>query len=168
MEIIMQKTTGILVTLITAAGLGPLSAIAPSALAQDMSAQATYADIEKTLGTVPSFFKMFPEAGIAGAWAEFKSVQLNPKTKLDGKTKELIGLAISAQIPCQYCIYFHTQAAKANGAGDEEIGEAVAMSAIVRHWSTVLNGMQVDLSGFKRETDMVLRTAAEKTAEKTQ
>jgi hypothetical protein len=85
MEIIMQKTTGILVTLITAAGLGPLSAIAPSALAQDMSAQATYADIEKTLGTVPSFFKMFPEAGIAGAWAEFKSVQLNPKTKLDGK-----------------------------------------------------------------------------------
>ena len=162
----MQKTTGILVTLATVVGLGALSAIAPAARAEDMSAQATYADIEKTLGTVPSFFRMFPEAGIAGAWAEFKSVQLNPKTRLDGKTKELIGLAISAQIPCQYCIYFHTQAAKANGAGDEEIREAVAMSAIVRHWSTVLNGMQVDLASFKRETDMVLHPAAEKTAEK--
>ena len=41
------------------------------------------------------------------------------------------------------------------------------MSAIVCHWSAVLNGMQVDLSGCKRETDMVLRPAAEKTAEKT-
>ena len=31
------------------------------------------------------------------------------------------------------------------------------MAAIVRHWSTVLNGMQVDLAGFKQETDTVLR-----------
>jgi AhpD family alkylhydroperoxidase len=161
MEIIMQKTTGILITLVTAFSFGALGAIAPAASA-DTSAQATYQDIERTLGTVPSFFKLFPESGIAGAWAEFKSVQLNPKTKLDGKTKELIGLAISAQIPCHYCVYFHTAAAKANGASDEEIREAVAMSAIVRHWSTVLNGMQVDLAGFKNETDTVLRLAGEK------
>jgi hypothetical protein len=32
----------------------------------------------------------------------------------------------------------------------------------VRHWSTVLNGMQIDLTGFKRETDTVLRAAADK------
>jgi AhpD family alkylhydroperoxidase len=159
MEIIMHK---MLITLVTATSFGALIALAPVASAQDMSAQSTYQDIEKTLGTVPSFFKLFPEAGIAGAWAEFKSVQLNPKTRLDGKTKELIGLAISAQIPCHYCIYFHTAAAKANGASDEEIREAVAMSAIVRHWSTVLNGMQVDLAGFKQETDTVLRLAGEK------
>lgn len=130
--------------------------------ADDASAQATYRDIEQTLGSVPSFFKAFPESGIAGAWAEFKSVQLNPKTKLDVKTKELLGLAVSAQIPCQYCIYFHTAAAKANGATDDEIRETVAMAAIVRHWSTVLNGMQVDLNGFKRDTDTVLRLAGEK------
>jgi AhpD family alkylhydroperoxidase len=127
-------------------------------------AQAAYRDIERTLGLVPSFFKAFPEAGIAGAWAEFKTVQLNPKTKLSGKTKELLGLAVAAQIPCQYCIYFHTAAAKLNGATDEEIREAVAMAAIVRHWSTVLNGMQVDLAGFKQETDTVLRLAGEKAA----
>ncbi len=36
------------------------------------------------------------------------------------------------------------------------------MAAISRHWSTVLNGMQVDLSTFKEETDRVLRLAAEK------
>jgi AhpD family alkylhydroperoxidase len=128
--------------------------------AQD--APAAYRDIEATLGSVPTFFKLFPEEGIAGAWAEFKTVQLNPKTALSGKEKELIGLAVAAQIPCTYCIYFHTAAAKANGATDAEIRETVAMAAITRHWSTVLNGMQVDLPGFQRETDTVLRLAAER------
>lgn len=155
----MRKTTGRLVTLAAAAGLGAVT-LATSTLAQD--AAATYRDIEQTLGAVPSFFKLFPEAGIAGAWAEFKAVQLSPATKLSGKHKELIGLAVSAQIPCHYCIYFHTAAAKLNGATDEEIREAVAMAAIVRHWSTVLNGMQVDPAAFKREADHVLGLAAEK------
>src|SRR5436190_8786070 len=162
METSMRKSTGVLITLATAAGIGMVTALAHVAAAQDASAQATYRDIEQTLGSVPGFFKQFPEAGIAGAWAEFKAIQLNPKTKLDGKTKELIGLAVSAQIPCQYCVYFHTAAAKANGATDEEVREAVAMAAVVRHWSTVLNGMQVDLASFKRETDTVLKLAGEK------
>ena len=156
----MRKLTGIALTLTTALGLGAVAL--QMARAEDAPAQATYNDIQQTLGSVPSFFKAFPESGIAGAWAEFKSVQLNPKTSLDNKTKELIGLAVAAQIPCQYCIYFHTAVAKANGATDAEIREAVAMAAIARHWSTVLNGMQVDLAGFKRETDTVLKAAADK------
>jgi AhpD family alkylhydroperoxidase len=156
----MRKSTGMIVAM--AIGLSAVAALEQSASALDSSAQATYKDIEQTLGSVPSFFKAFPEVGIAGAWAEFKSVQLNPKTKLDGKTKELMGLAVASQIPCAYCVYFHTAAAKANGASDQEIREAVAMGAIVRHWSTVLNGMQIDLNSFKQETDAVLRLAAEK------
>lgn len=158
----MRKSNGLLLTLAAALALGALGAMGPVASADDTSAQATYGDIEKTLGIVPGFFKQFPEVGIAGAWAEFKSVQLNPNTKLNGKTKELIGLALASQIPCHYCVYFHTAAAKANGATDEEIREAVAMAAIVRHWSTVLNGTQVDLADFKREVDTVLRIAGER------
>ncbi len=158
----MRKSSSFVTMTAIATALGAMIALSAPAKAQDSSAQATYQDIERTLGSVPSFFKAFPESGIAGAWAEFKSIQLNPKTKLDGKTKELLGLAVAAQIPCQYCIYFHTAAAKANGATDEEIRETVAMAAVVRHWSTVLNGMQVDLAGFKHETDTVLRLAAEK------
>jgi AhpD family alkylhydroperoxidase len=157
----MHKSIRTALTLV-AIGFGAAALPAQFAKAEDASAQATYRDIEQTLGSVPGFFKAFPEAAIPGAWAEFKSVQLNPKTKLDGKTKELLGLAVAAQIPCQYCIYFHTAAAKANGATDEEIRETVAMAAVVRHWSTVLNGMQVDLATFKHETDTVLRTAGDK------
>jgi AhpD family alkylhydroperoxidase len=156
----MRSSTPHLLTLATVAALGVITALAQPAPAQET--QATYRDIEQTLGSLPSFFKQMPATAIAGAWAEMKGFQLNPKTQLNGKTKELIGLAVAAQIPCQYCIYFHTAAAKANGATDEEIKEAVAMAAVVRHWSTLLNGMQVDLGGFKRDTDTVLDLAAEK------
>jgi len=137
---------------------GPM--FAGATVAQD--APTTYRDIEATFGSVPTFFKLFPEEGIGGAWSEFKTVQLNPKTALSGKEKELIGLAVAAQIPCSYCIYFHTQAARLNGATDAEIREAVAMAAISRHWSTVLNGMQADPAGFRQETDTVLHLAAER------
>lgn len=138
-----------------------------AALAVPLSAQQagpgaeTYKDIEATLGSVPGMFKVFPEAGIAGAWAEFKSVQLNPKTELSGKVKELIGLAVAAQVPCTYCVYFHTAAARLNGATDGEIKEAIAMAAITRHWSTVLNGANIEYATFKAETDTVLARAAE-------
>jgi AhpD family alkylhydroperoxidase len=134
------------------------------AMAQDapQGAPPAYQDIEATLGSVPTFFKLFPEEGIGGAWAEFKTVQLNPKTALSGKEKELIGLAVAAQIPCSYCVYFHTAAARLNGATNAEIREAVAMAAITRHWSTVLNGMQVDPVAFRQETDAVLGLAAER------
>lgn len=142
------------------------SAFAPRGLAQDSA--AAYRDMEATLGSVPTMFKAFPPEGIDGAWAEFKSVQLNPHTALSGKEKELIGLAVAAQIPCTYCIYFHTQAAKANGATDQEIQEAVAMAAISRHWSTVLNGLQVDPAQFRQETDAVLQHAAEQAKQASQ
>jgi AhpD family alkylhydroperoxidase len=142
----MLKSNRNIKSLAWVAGIGALLMIAP-AKAEDASATAAYKDIQATLGSVPDMFKTLPDVA--------KSVQLNPKTALDGKTKELMGLAVASQIPCQYCIYFHTQAAKLNGASDEEIKEAVTMAAIVRHWSTMLNGSQVDLATFKQQTDQV-------------
>jgi AhpD family alkylhydroperoxidase len=153
----MHRSTGMMVTLAAAVAVAGITALARPAAAQD--AAATYRDIEQTLGSVPTFFKMIPESGIAGAWGEFKSIQLNPNTKLNGKTKELIGLAVAAQIPCVYCIYAHTAFAKLNGATDEEVREAVAMGAITRHWSTVLNGTEIDLAAFKKEIDAVVKHA---------
>ena len=123
--------------------------------AADNRKSPTVAEIQNTFGFVPDFVKGVPEALLPGFWAGITGLEMNPATKLDGKTKELLGLAVAAQIPCQYCIYFHTEAAKLNGASDEEIKEAVAMAAIVRHWSTMLNGSQVDLATFKKQTDDV-------------
>ncbi|HEX7915273.1 carboxymuconolactone decarboxylase family protein [Rudaea sp.] len=139
-----------------------LSGTAFAADAVSADAKAAYADIEATFGIVPTFLKVFPADGIAGAWAEMKNFQLNPHTALSNKEKELIGLAVAAQIPCHYCIYFHTEAAKANGATDEEVREAIAMSAATRHWSTVLNGSQIDMQQFKKEFAAMMKFAGDK------
>ena len=139
-----------------------------AAAAQDShkAAEDTYRDIQATLGVVPSFFRAYPEAGVPGAWASFKQVQVNEHTALNPKVKQLIGLAVSAQVPCSYCVYFHTEVAKAYGATPDEIKEAVALAAISRHWSTVLNGMAIDMATFRQEVDTSLRIAAERAAKK--
>jgi AhpD family alkylhydroperoxidase len=122
-------------------------------------AAATTAEIQKTFGFVPEFFKSVPQTLLPSWWAGLTTFQLNPATKLDGKTKELIGLAVAAQIPCEYCVYFHTEAARLNGATDEEIREAVGMAAITREGSTILNGLQTDKAQFKKDVSRIVAGA---------
>ena len=101
----------------------------------------------------PPFVKAIaPRASVDPAWQEWMAV-FNPKGALDGKTKELIGLAVAAQIPCEYCIYAHAVAAKHAGATDDQIKEAIAASALVRKMSTELNGNQYDMTEFRKQID---------------
>ena len=116
----------------------------------------TLTEIQKTFGFVPDFVKGVPDALLPGFWAGITGLEMNPATKLDGKTKELIGLAVAAQVPCEYCIYFHTEAAKLNGATDEEIKEAVAMASLTRMGSTILNGNQTDKAQFKKDIQRIV------------
>jgi AhpD family alkylhydroperoxidase len=137
---------------------------APARSAPD--AAAARADIQKTLGFVPQFLGGLPELALPGVWDEMKTLQLNPRTTLDGKTKEMIGLAVAAQVPCRYCIYAHTEFAKLNGASDAEVGEAVAMAGITRHWSTVLNGIQSDETKFRGEIATIIANVKKAAAAK--
>lgn len=120
-----------------------------------------YKDIVKTLGLVPKFFIMYPKEAVAGAWSEFKGLQLNPYTALSGKQKEIIGLAVSAQIPCEYCVYFHRGAAVLNGASVREMNEAVGVAALARHWSTIFHSPKIDSTTFKRDADQMLKNAGQ-------
>ena len=67
--------------------------------------------------------------------------------------------AVAAQIPCKHCIYFHTKAARQNGATDAEIQEALAIAALTRHWSTFLNGTLTSEATFRKEVDQIVATA---------
>jgi len=136
-------------SLIAAAGV--FAAVLVSAPARADDYDAALKDIQSTMGGVPSFVKQFPKAGLPGAWAEVKAIELSDKTALTPKEKSLISLAVAAQIPCSYCIWSDTENAKHAGATDQEIQEAVTMAALTRHWSTIFNGMQVDLDQFKKE-----------------
>ena len=134
------------------------------ALSAQKGSGQTYEEAKKEItemyGTFPSFFDAFPKYALPGAWQSFK--ELNGPGSIEQKNRELIGLAVASQIPCSYCVYFHTLSAIAMGATDEEIKEAVAQAAMVRHWSTVIHGAQIDLEEFKKEFQGMMKYMAEK------
>ena len=117
------------------------------------SSEAAIAEMKEMFGGVPTELQLYPETARAAGWAMMKSTDLNENTALPAKTRELIGLAVAAQIPCQYCVYYHIKAAKANGATEEEIREAVHQASLTRHWSTILYGNHYDLETYKSEID---------------
>jgi len=101
----------------------------------------------------PKFFKdTYPEYALKSA-LDAQNILEGKDAQLDAKTRDLIALAVSAQIPCSYCVYAHLKDARAHGASESEIREAVATAASIRHWSTVLNGMGYDFEAFKKEVD---------------
>lgn len=117
---------------------------------------AVMKEIEQTLGFMPQWLRAVPEAQLPAFW-EMLKFQMNPNTALDLKTKELVGLAVAAQIPCHYCVQFHTEAARRNGATDQQIREAVGMASTTRMASTMLNGTQIDEAQFRRDTQRMLK-----------
>ena len=100
----------------------------------------------------PNFMKQtYPKAALEAAWEDTKAV-FNPKGAIDGKHKRLIALAVSAQIPCEYCVIAQSKKARKAGATEDEIKEAIAVAAIMRKWSTVLNGYdKYTLEQFKAD-----------------
>ena len=112
-------------------------------------------EVEGMFGASPEWLKAMPESVVGDLWGMFKGVELQ-KTAIPNKYKELIGLAVAATIKCRYCTLFHTEAAKANGATEIEIKEALLMGGATGLFSTWLNGSQYDYEKFKKETLMML------------
>jgi AhpD family alkylhydroperoxidase len=114
------------------------------------------AEIKEVYGFVPDFFNAMPDEGFHVLWGLQRDIEDSENTKLDNKTKQLIGLAVAAQIKCQYCIYYHTRAAHAFGASQQELREAAAMSGVTAATSNVISGNLVDFDKFKRDIDRAI------------
>ena len=108
-------------------------------------------EIVETFGLVPEWSKLIPDSAVEGFWRTMKDFQLS-ETKIPNKYKELIGLAVSGATRCRYCQLFHVEAARLNGATEEEINEACMMGAHTMSASTFLNGEGIEYEQFKRET----------------
>ena len=117
-------------------------------------------EIEQTFGSFLSMFEGFPKDALPGAWETFKQLQ-SPENAIPPKYRELLQLAVASQIPCSYCVYYHVTVAKAFGATEEEIKEALAQGAQTRHWSMIIQGNQTDLDAWKSEVDAALKYMSE-------
>jgi AhpD family alkylhydroperoxidase len=115
-----------------------------------MGREEVYREIEGMFGLVPSFFNTIPDDSLELEWQLFKRVQFETGP-IPNKYRELIGVAIAAATKCRYCIAYHTEIAKLNGATEAEIEDAVHFAKSAMGWSTYLNGMQVDYEQFRQE-----------------
>lgn len=147
----IQKLTLVPVLLLS------LTAGSPAARAET-AAEAARADMAKTLGFVPTFVKSIPDAMLPGVWAEVKGFENNPKTALSSKDKKLIGVAVAAQSGSRATTYSYTRCARAAGATADEIGEAVAIGALVRRMSTFFHGIQLDEVAFRADITRFVET----------
>lgn len=112
-------------------------------------------EIEQTLGQVPHWVNPLPEPVLFSFWTTMRDLEL-ADTLIPNKYKELIGLAVAGATRCRYCALFHTEAARLNGATDEEISEANAMAGFTMFASTYLNAQQTDYERFKKETQDIV------------
>lgn len=116
-----------------------------------IGAVLVFATVGVQAGDAPKFMQhTYPDKALAGAWNDWQAV-FGKDGAISQKNKELIALGIAAQVPCQYCVFAHTALAKKHGATEAEIKEAIAVAALVRQWSTVLNGSAYDMKAFKEE-----------------
>jgi AhpD family alkylhydroperoxidase len=123
-----------------------LGVVLPASAQQ--SADEARAEATKMMGGTPlPDIENYPDFATGAAWNWMKVME-SGEGPLDPKTSQLIGLAVAAQIPCLYCIRYHSAAAKAAGATDQEIAHAAALAGYTRHWSTVLYGTQVDVEAY--------------------
>jgi len=114
----------------------------------------TLKDIRETMGIVPGFMKALPRDALVNEWPNFKKYQLED-TVIPAKYRELIGLAVAANIKCPYCQLFHTGAAKMNGATDDEMAELVFLASMTSRWSSIIHAQHYDYDTFKREFEQI-------------
>lgn len=114
-------------------------------------------EFKDTFGLVPTFARTTTPEGLRMWWNQVRDYQLSDETELSPKVKELIGLGVASQIPCTYCITFHSEAARLNGATETELQEAVYMAGLTRQGSTLLNGAQLDVDTFEKEMQQIVQ-----------
>lgn len=114
----------------------------------------TLKDIEKSLGIVPGFMKALPQDVLIYEWPLFKKYTLE-ESKIPAKYRELMGLAVAANIKCPYCQLFHKSSAQMMGATPEELSELAFLASHTARWSAMIHAQHYDYDTFAKETKQI-------------
>ena len=109
--------------------------------------RAVYDDIMRTRNTdwVSNFWKAlaYDPATLRRTWQSVKEIMA--PGALDGLTKEMIYVAISASNQCGYCIASHTAAARKAGMTDAMLAELMAVVGMANETNRLASGYQVEV-----------------------
>jgi AhpD family alkylhydroperoxidase len=109
--------------------------------------RAIYDDIMATRQTdwINNFWKALAHdpATLARTWQSIKAIMA--PGALDGLTKEMVYLAVSATNQCGYCIASHTAAARKAGMTDAMLAELMAVVGMANESNRLASGYQVEI-----------------------
>ncbi len=109
--------------------------------------KAIYDDIMATrkVAAVNNFWKVLAHdpATLKRTWEEVRDVMA--PGALDGLTKEMIYVAVSATNNCEYCSYSHTAAARKAGMTDAMFAELLAVVGLANKTNRLANGYRIDV-----------------------
>ncbi len=109
--------------------------------------RAVYDDIMRTRNVdwINNFWQALAHdpATLRRTWESVKQI-MQPGT-LDGLTKELVYLAVSASNQCGYCIASHTAAARKAGMSPEMFGALMAVVGMANETNRLASGYQVEI-----------------------
>lgn len=114
----------------------------------------TLKDIEETFGFVPGFMKGLPQDVLMHDWPLMKKYTLQ-ESKIPAKYRELMGLAVAANIKCPYCQLFHKSVAQMAGATPEEFAETAFLASYTSRWSSMIHAQHYDYDTFAKETQQI-------------
>ncbi len=114
----------------------------------------TLKDIQKSLGLVPGFMRALPKEVLIHDWPLFKKYTLG-ESKIPAKYRELMGLAVAANIKCPYCQLFHKSVAQMNGATEEELAEIAFLASNTARWSAIIHAQHYPYEVFAKETEQI-------------
>ena len=112
---------------------------------QNPEVQAVFDDIKATrkIEAVNNFWVALAAHPLTlrRTWESVKEVMA--PGALDGLTKELIYIAVSATNQCGYCMVSHTASARGKGVTDEMLGELMAVVGLANQTNALAAGYQV-------------------------
>ena len=114
----------------------------------------TLKDVQKSLGIVPGFMKALSQDVLIHDWPLFKKYTLG-ESKIPAKYRELMGLAVAANIKCPYCQLFHKSAAQLYGATIEEFAEISFLASYTSRWSAMIHAQNYSYETFAKETEQI-------------
>ena len=127
-----------------------------------MTREEIYRQAEQRLGEVPTWFEYIPDAFLEHEWNTWQAEMTTKDTAIPMKWQQLICVGIAAAIKDEYSVLWCTESAKAAGATDEEIREAVYLTKSILGWDSFLKGNQVDYEQFKQSVQRFFRMMGER------
>jgi AhpD family alkylhydroperoxidase len=120
----------------------------------DREYEETREEIEESLGMMPGWFDSLNEQDLVNEWPNFKRHALE-ETEIPAKYKELIGLAVAANVKCPYCQLFHREAAKMHGATEAELAELEFLASWTARYSSLIHAQNYDYDTFASEFEQI-------------